>query len=666
MADGTGGVEDLFSSAVHEQGVTWKYSLTDQPALAGAAGLIRSLSGIPLRGRARSASSDASRTAVARTVTGLCALAALLFALGIPATFFAAARYRVLGALEASATLHALEIADLSRSNPVFWELDGVRVSAPEQGRASGERRRVSDAAGRLVLESIPAVGLAWPLATFTEPVVVGGVQLGSTEAARSLRQALLMTLIVAACSTLLAVAIFTLLRVMPLRLLDEALRRASYLAAHDLLTGLPNRGLFADRLAQALTQGRRDNDVTAVLCLDLDRFKEVNDSLGHAAGDELLRGVSSRLSACLRESDTLARLGGDEFAVIQLRARQPESADALARRLIAVLDEPFVLSGGQACVGLSVGIGLTTPGEVCEPMQLMRNADLALYQAKEAGRGGYCFFAPEMNQRLQERRALEVDLRTALNCNGFRLAFQPQINLEDERIIGAEALLRWDRPGVGNVPPDQFIGVAEETGLISQIGAWAIHEACRQAVLWPGHMSIAVNVSPVQFRQPGLCECVMAALKASGLSAARLELEITEGVLLNDTDETLATLGRLRALGVKIAMDDFGTGYSSLGYLQKFPFDKVKIDRSFVRNLGQDANASAIVSAVVGMSRALGVRANAEGVEDREQAALLLAEGCEEVQGYFFGRPMTPDALQELLGVRARQLELSGDTATG
>jgi diguanylate cyclase (GGDEF)-like protein len=621
-----------------------------RPALAGFMNSIRFGWGAGRRASVAAPPSEASRAAVARTVTGLSALAALLFALALPAGFFASARYRVLGALEASATLHALEITALSHSNPAFWDFDGVRVRAPEQGRASGERRRVFDAAGRLVLESIPAVGLAWPLAIYSEPVIVDGHRVGSTETARSLRRVLLMTLAVALCSSTLAALIFIALRVVPLRLLDEAIRRASYLAAHDLLTGLPNRGLFADRLTQALTQGRRDNDVTAVLCLDLDRFKDVNDTLGHAAGDELLRGVTARLSACLRESDTLARLGGDEFAVIQLRARKPESAGALARRLSAALEEPFSLTAGQACVGVSVGIAMTLPGAACDPAQLMRNADMALYQAKEAGRGGFCFFAPEMNQRLQERRALEVDLRNALASDGFRLAFQPQINLEDERIIGAEALLRWERPGVGNVPPDQFIGVAEETGLIAQIGAWAIHEACWQAATWPEPMGVAVNVSPVQFRQPGLCECVTAALQRSGLPASRLELEITEGVLLNDTEETLATLERLRNLGVKIAMDDFGTGYSSLGYLQKFPFDKVKIDRSFVRNLGHDPNAGAIVSAVVGMSRALGVRANAEGVELREQAALLLAQGCEEVQGYFFARPMSGEALRELL----------------
>ncbi|MBO1078295.1 putative bifunctional diguanylate cyclase/phosphodiesterase [Roseomonas haemaphysalidis] len=583
-------------------------------------------------------------------MTGLSALAALLFALALPATFFAAARFRVLGALEASATLHALEIAELSRTNPAFWAFEGVRVRAPEQGRASGERRRVFDASGRLILESAPAVEPAWPLATYSEAVLVDGKTIGSTEAARSLLQPLLMTLLVASCSTLLATVIFALLRVLPLRLLDEALHRASYLAAHDLLTGLPNRGLFADRLTQALKHGRRDSDVTAVLCLDLDRFKEVNDTLGHAAGDELLQGVAKRLSGCLRENDTLARLGGDEFAVIQLGATQPETSAFLARRLIAVLEEPFALSGGQACIGLSVGIGMSEPGLPCEPAQLMRNADLALYQAKEAGRGGYRFFATEMNQRLQERRALEADLRQALASGGFRLAFQPQINLEDKRIIGAEALLRWDRPGHGNMPPDQFIGVAEETGLIGPIGAWAINEACRQAMLWPAHMNIAVNVSPVQFRQAGLFECVTSALQASGLSPARLELEITESVLLNDTEDTLAMLGRLRGLGVKIAMDDFGTGYSSLGYLQKFPFDKLKIDRSFVRDLGRDPNASAIVSAVVGMSRALGVRANAEGVEEQDQAALLLAEGCEEVQGYFFGKPMSAEEFSVLL----------------
>ncbi|MFC0388895.1 putative bifunctional diguanylate cyclase/phosphodiesterase [Muricoccus vinaceus] len=590
-----------------------------------------------------------SRT-VTRTVTALTGFAALLIAAALPVTYLFAAHSRVQGALEASARLHAAETAELSRFNPAFWEFDGLTISAPAQGRASVERRRVFNEQGRLVVESVPEQKLAWPVVTHREPILEGARKVGEVEAARSMRRALLTALLVSSASVFLGVIIFAILRVLPLRLLNRALERASYLAAHDLLTGLPNRGLFTDRLRQALALARRDAEPLAVLCLDLDRFKEVNDTLGHAAGDRLLQEVAQRLSAALRESDTLARLGGDEFAIIQPKARQPEAAEALARRLIAALEAPIDLGGDWASVGVSIGIAMVGQSGSADITQLMRDADLALYQAKESGRGGYRFFSPEMNQKLLERRALEADLRVALARGDFRLAYQPQVNLETGAVMGAEALLRWDRPGVGNMPPDRFISVAEETGLIGPIGTWALQEACREAMTWPDHLTIAVNVSPVQFRQAGLFEAVVSALESSGLAAGRLEVEITEGVLLNDTDETLATLRRLRSVGVKIAMDDFGTGYSSLGYLQKFPFDKVKIDRSFVRHLGDDRSAEAIVRAVVGMSHALGVHTIAEGVETAVQADMLRQRGCEEVQGYMYGKPMSGDDFVEML----------------
>jgi predicted signal transduction protein with EAL and GGDEF domain len=356
-------------------------------------------------------------------------------------------------------------------------------------------------------------------------------------------------------------------------------------------------------------------------------------------------------MSLCLRESDTLARLSGDEFAVIQVGDGQPASAAGVANRLLEVVREPIVLSGGQVVVGMSIGIALANPQAGYDPSSLRQNADLALYQAKDSGRGTYRFFEPEMNEKLRQRKMLEADLREAVLKSGFSLAFQPQYSLARRCITGAEALLRWERPGIGNVPPDQFIPLAEETGLINQIGSWVLGEACRYAASWPAEMSVAVNVSPSQFRHADLYNMVVAALQESGLSPARLELEITEGVLLNDTEDTLAVLVRLRKLGVKIAMDDFGTGYSSLGYLQKFPFDKVKIDRSFIRRIGHDTGAKAIVRAVVGMTHALGIKANAEGVELEEQADLLTIEGCEEVQGYFFGKPMGAEAILQIFG---------------
>ncbi|MCI0756164.1 putative bifunctional diguanylate cyclase/phosphodiesterase [Teichococcus vastitatis] len=596
-------------------------------------------------------SAGSSADTVVRAVTALAGLAALVMAAAVPLTYLFAAHSRLGGSLEASATLHAAEVAELARANPSFWEFEGLQVSAPAGSRASAERRRVFDVTGKLIIESVPGEALMWPVLSHREPVLDQGRKIGEVESARSMRGALLMTVLLAAAAACIGGLIFVVLRVLPLRLLHQALERASFLASHDLLTGLPNRGLFADRLAQSLAMARRGGEPLAVLCLDLDRFKEVNDTLGHAAGDRLLKVVSARFSAVLRESDTLARLGGDEFAVIQPQARQPDAADALARRLVSALEEPVDLDGHQVSVGVSIGIALADRIGTTDPVQLMRDADLALYQAKEGGRGGYRFFSPEMNQKLRERRALEADLRVALAQGGFRLAYQPQVNLDTGAVIGAEALLRWERPGIGNMPPDRFISVAEETGLIGPIGTWALQEACREACTWPGQLTIAVNVSPVQFRQSGLYEAVVAALESSGLPPERLELEITEGVLLNDTEETLATLHRLRELGVKIAMDDFGTGYSSLGYLQKFPFDKVKIDRSFVRHLGGDRSAEAIVRAVVGMSHALGVHTIAEGVETLLQADMLRQKGCEEVQGFMFGKPMNASDFVALLG---------------
>ncbi|MBB5694175.1 putative bifunctional diguanylate cyclase/phosphodiesterase [Muricoccus pecuniae] len=608
---------------------------------ARACGLVRGETDVPEE-------EAAPNRAVTLTVTTLAGLAALVIAATVPITYLSAARYRVLGALEASATLHAAEIAELARANPALWEFDGLRVSAPARGRASSERRRVLDVKGRLIIESVPGEELAWPVLTHREPVMQDGKLVGQAEAARSMRGPLLTTGLLALCSALLGGLIFAVLRVLPLRLLNQALARASYLAAHDLLTGLPNRRLFGDRLKHALAASRREGTSLAVLCLDLDRFKEVNDTLGHAAGDQLLKVVAARMTAVLRESDTLARLGGDEFAVVQPKASQPEASDALARRLISVLEEPIDLDGHVVTVGVSIGIAMAETDGQASAVQLMRDADLALYQAKENGRGGYSFFSPEMNRKLVERRALEADLRLALEKGGLYLVYQPQVDLESGAITGAEALLRWERPGIGNMPPDRFISVAEETGLIGQIGAWTLMQACHEAVSWPEGMSVAVNVSPVQFRQGGLYDAVVAALESSGLAPGCLEIEITEGVLLNDTDETLAILRRLRGLGIRIAMDDFGTGYSSLGYLQKFPFDKVKIDRSFISHLGEDRSAEAIVRAVVGMSHALGVRTIAEGVETQAQAELLRDKGCEAVQGFLFGRPMSAGNLAE------------------
>jgi diguanylate cyclase (GGDEF)-like protein len=389
---------------------------------------------------------------------------------------------------------------------------------------------------------------------------------------------------------------------------------------------------------------------------LDLDHFKEVNDTLGHTAGDRLLRGVVARLGTCLRPADTLARLGGDEFGIVQVGARQPGDAEALARRLILAVAEPFDLSGHQAVVGASVGIAIRTEDtSMLDAGILQQEADVALYRAKESGRGTYRFFQPSMHARLIERKALEMDLRKSLATNGFTIHYQPQVGLDSNQLVGAEALIRWDHPVRGLVGPEAFIPLAEETGLIVPIGEWVLREACRQAMTWSAPLAIAVNVSPVQFRQAGFVEFVQKTLQETGLHPSRLELEVTEGILLTDTDETLLTLGRLRSLGITLAMDDFGTGYSSLGYLLKFRFDKIKIDRSFVHGLSQKGDAAAIVSAVVALCRSLGIRSNAEGVEDEAEATLLRDQGCQEVQGFHFGRPMSAASFHVLVAAHTK-----------
>jgi len=419
-----------------------------------------------------------------------------------------------------------------------------------------------------------------------------------------------------------------------------------AYMAHHDVLTDLANRILFRERLEQALAAAQRQRTTVAVLCLDLDRFKDVNDSLGHETGDELLKMVADRLRGCIREGDLIARLGGDEFAVLQAAVGEPNDCASLAARIINAVGAPYEVHGQEIVIGTSVGIALAAEGTIA-PDQLLKHADLALYRAKYDRRGTYRFFEPEMDEQLQARRHLEADLRKALANGEFTLAFQPQINIRRHEISGFEALLRWRHPERGPVSPAEFIPVAEDIGLISPLGEWVIEQACREAVQWPDGIKVAVNLSPVQFRNRTLVETVSRALAQSGLSPRRLELEITESVLLQDNETTLETLHRLRELGVCIAMDDFGTGYSSLSYLRSFPFDKIKIDQSFVRELTSRADCLAIVHSITRLGSSLGMITTAEGVETEEQYRHLLAAGCTEVQGYYFGRPLPAEELE-------------------
>jgi diguanylate cyclase (GGDEF)-like protein len=386
-----------------------------------------------------------------------------------------------------------------------------------------------------------------------------------------------------------------------------------------------------------------------AVLCIDLDHFKTVNDTLGHPVGDQLLKLVADRMRSCVRSGETVARLGGDEFAIIQIGDNQPMNSTTLAGRLIKAMGEPFEVLGHQIVIGASVGISIA-PHDGDDPDQLLKNADLALYRAKEDGRSTYRFFEPEMDARMQARRALELDLRKALPLREFELFYQPLVTLFNGNISGFEALLRWRHPQRGMVPPAEFIPLAEEIGLITAIGAWVLKEACAEAAKWPPHVRIAVNLSPAQFKDRKVLLDVIAALAASGLSPHRLDLEITEIVLLQDTEATIATLNDLRQIGAHISMDDFGTGYSSLGYLRKFRFDKIKIDRSFIRDLAEKPDSVAIVRAVTGLGSSLGIITTAEGVETEDQLRQLRSEGCDEIQGYLVSEPKPAGELGPLL----------------
>ena len=427
---------------------------------------------------------------------------------------------------------------------------------------------------------------------------------------------------------------------------------RVAFMAEHDVLTSLPNRVLLRSHLAKLLGRGRRGSRHLAVLCLNLDNFKTVNDTLGHPVGDLLLQTIAQRLRASLREHDVAARLGGDEFAILQPGIEQPEEAGSLAQRLIAVIAEPCLIDGHQVVVGASIGIALA-PGDGEDADRLMKNADMALDRAKADGGAGFRVFEPGMDARLQARRRLEVDLRAGLAAGAFEVHYQPLVDLRGGTVAGFEALLRWPHAERGMIPPGEFIPVAEETGLIAPLGALVLRRACQDAAAWPADITVAVNLSPLQFRTGNLLGLVMDTLRATGLKARRLELEITEGLLLDHNELVLATLHALRALGVRIAMDDFGTGYSSLSYLRSFPFDKIKIDRSFIRDMGSSAGAQAIVRAIVSLGTSLGITITAEGVETESDLACLRAEGCSQAQGFLFSQAR-PQA--EILRVLERQ----------
>ncbi len=431
---------------------------------------------------------------------------------------------------------------------------------------------------------------------------------------------------------------------------------KISHMAHHDALTGLLNRVAFYEQIETILSHLRRP-ETMAVLSLDLDHFKSVNDTLGHPIGDLLLQAAAERMRGCIRDEDVVARLGGDEFAIVQVPSAQPSSITSLATRLIEVMGAPYDLDGHQVVVGVSVGVTIA-PDEGTEPDVLMKNADLALYRAKADGGGIYRFFEIGMDARMQARRILELDLRKAIVNGEFELFYQPILDVGTGAITSCEALIRWNHPERGMIAPMDFIPLAEETGLIVPLGEWVLRQACAEAVRWPKHVTVAVNLSPAQFKSRNLVPTVISALATSGLSAGRLELEITEMVLMQENEGAIAVLLQLRDLGIRIAMDDFGTGYSSLGYLRSFPFDRIKIDQSFIRDLPGKEDSLAIVRAVVGLSSSMGIKTTAEGVETKEQLASLTSEGCNEFQGFLFSQPRPASDVERLLNGQVPRIE--------
>jgi diguanylate cyclase (GGDEF)-like protein len=444
----------------------------------------------------------------------------------------------------------------------------------------------------------------------------------------------------------------------------EELQARSQYLAFHDSLTGLGNRVLFKEQLDEALKDVSGTPHPLAVLFLDLDGFKAVNDTLGHSVGDLLLKTIAGELRDLLPPTDRIARLGGDEFAILQVSSPQPESSISLAERIVDVVGLTRSVDGHEVTVGASVGIAIASPGEI-NTENFLKSADLAMYSAKSEGRGTYRVFDPQMDAMVQSRRSLERDMRTGLAQGSFSLFYQPLVNLKTRKVTAFEALMRWQHAERGSVPPSEFIPVAEEMGLIIQLGEWALRRACVEAVGWPEDIRVCVNLSSLQFSKGNLVSTVMNALAASGLPASRLELEITESVLLEKSERNIEILNQLRELGVRISMDDFGTGYSSIGYLRSFPFDKIKIDKSFVRDLLVDEGSLAIVRAIAGLGVSFGMTTTAEGVETEEQVRCLRLEGCIEVQGYLYSRPVPAEQIGNLLADLNDDYSKRGSTST-
>ncbi|EIM26364.1 putative bifunctional diguanylate cyclase/phosphodiesterase [Microvirga lotononidis] len=515
-----------------------------------------------------------------------------------------------------------------------------VRLNSPRAfvGRAGGVTRSISVLDGKDRIIAVQNLK-RYPLVLLVSDTVETALSTWYYQAALLAAIAALMDV---------AVAMACLLGVRQIRATAKRAEAESFLARHDTLTGLPNRILFNEEIERTVREAKQSDRTFAVLLLDLDGFKEVNDTLGHQAGDELLRNVGARLRACIRKSDLIARIGGDEFAVVQRDVEHPDETSALARRLIETMRAPYRLYGDLASIGISVGIAFGPDGDQ-DADQLMRRADLALYSAKREGRGTFRLYEPKMDEERLARRALERDLARAVEAGELELFYQPIFDLRTDLVVGFEGLLRWRHARHGLVSPHEFIPIAEETGLIGPIGEWVIQQACHQAANWPASIKVAVNLSPVQFKTGDVMAAVTHALASSGLPAERLELEVTESTLL-DAGAVGDILQQVKTLGATIALDDFGTGYASMSSLRSFPFDKIKIDQSFVQEMNSSSGSAAIVYATLDLARRLGIATTAEGVETEEQLGVLRAAGCTTAQGYLIGKPMQAEHIPSFL----------------
>lgn len=588
-----------------------------------------------------------------RLIRWIAIFTAAVIAIGPPALYLHFGYLRMHGEMTGEAKFKARQISRLINSNPDYWQFEAIRIGemiGDSQDHMETDFHRVVLDDGTVVTQR-PAIQpeYVWPKITVTRELTDYGKPVARLEIIHTMEPLLRQAAMVAAFSLMSSIFVYWAFRMVPMRMLTRAWERITYLATHDSLTELPNRALFIDRLGKVLRKGLRTPSAVTVYAFDLDFFKDINDTLGHAAGDQLLYQAARRMRECLREGDVLARLGGDEFAACQIGIADPQKAAATAERLIAAFKKPFDLAGTEAFVGVSIGIAICKKDCQVRPSLLLNSADLALYKSKQNGRNTYHFFEEEMNSELRRRKSLEAGLRKALTNEDLRLEYQPQVELSTQKITGFEALARWRHPEMGEIPPSQFIPIAESSGMMRPLTEWIVHKACHDAVRW-GDLKIAVNLAPSLFQQTALTRIIYSALEESGLPPERLELEITEDNLIGDTERTLTILRELKEMGVQIAMDDFGTGFSSLGYLRQFPFDKIKIDQSFINDIGNKADADAIVRAIISMGHALKMNVIAEGVETLEQANILMAEGCEQVQGFLYGRPMPRRDIETLL----------------